>query len=54
MRVAAVVIEADLVLLVAHQFPNQPRAWLLPGGGVELGETLIEAAAREIHKETGL
>lgn len=54
MRVAAAVIEADRVLLVAHQFPNQPRGWLLPGGGVELGETLIEAAIREVREETGL
>jgi 8-oxo-dGTP diphosphatase len=53
-RVAAAVIEADRILLVAHQFPNGPRAWLLPGGGVELGETLVEAATREIREETGL
>lgn len=54
MRVAVVLIKDDHVLLVAHQFPNQPRAWLLPGGSVELGETFIEAAARETHEETGL
>lgn len=53
-RVAAVVVEADRVLLVAHQFPGNPSAWLLPGGGVELGETLLEAAVREIQEETGL
>jgi 8-oxo-dGTP diphosphatase len=53
-RVAAVVIEADRVVLVAHQFADHPHAWLLPGGGLELGETLIEAAAREIREETGL
>jgi ADP-ribose pyrophosphatase YjhB (NUDIX family) len=53
-RAAAAVIEADQVLLVAHQFPNQRRAWLLPGGGVELGETVVEAAAREVQEETGL
>ncbi len=53
-RVAAAVIEAGRVLLVAHQFSNHPRAWLLPGGRVELGETLTEAAAREIREETGL
>jgi len=54
MRVAAAVIKDDHVLLVAHQFPNQARAWLMPGGSVELGETLIEAAARETREETGL
>ena len=56
LRVATVVaeIETERVLLVAHQFHNQALAWLLPGGGVELGETLVEAAKREIHEETGL
>lgn len=53
-RVAAVVIESGRVLLVAHQFRYQSRAWLLPGGGVELGETLVQAATRELHEETGL
>jgi ADP-ribose pyrophosphatase YjhB (NUDIX family) len=45
-RVAAVVIESGRVLLVDHQFPDQSRAYLLPGGGVELGETLVQSPSQ--------
>jgi len=31
-----------------------PWAWVLPGGGVELGETLEQSVIREIHEETGI
>jgi 8-oxo-dGTP diphosphatase len=40
------------VLLVQRRFP--PHGWALPGGFVELGETLETAVVREVLEETGL
>ncbi len=50
----AVVIEEGRVLLVKRKYPPQKGKWAIPGGLVKLGETLQEAAEREIHEETGL
>ena len=52
-RVAVCVAEEGRLLLVAHGKGGR-RYWLLPGGGVERGETLVEAARRELREETGL
>lgn len=40
------------VVLVRRRYP--PHGWALPGGFVELGETLEAAAVREAAEETGL
>ena len=52
--VGAVVFKADKVLLVLRGKPPAEKQWAIPGGCVELGETLQEAAQREILEETGI
>jgi 8-oxo-dGTP pyrophosphatase MutT (NUDIX family) len=47
---------ADRVLLMKGRLPGQadgPTFWYTVGGGVDDGETLLQAAAREIVEETG-
>ena len=39
------------VLLVQHSYGS---GWLLPGGGVERGETIFDSAKREIREEAGI
>lgn len=50
---ADVVIEVgDLVVLVRRKYP--PPGWAIPGGFVEVGETVESTAVREALEETGL
>ena len=52
--VGAIVFKNDKVLLVLRANPPAKEQWAIPGGRVELGETLQEAAEREIKEETGI
>lgn len=51
---SACVFRGDAVLLVQRGKPPRQGSWNLPGGSIELGESAIEAAAREVLEETGL
>jgi 8-oxo-dGTP diphosphatase len=52
--VGAVIIDRGRVLLVKRGSPPMLGQWTIPGGVVELGETLRSAAEREAQEETGL
>jgi 8-oxo-dGTP diphosphatase len=52
-RVSAVLRWQDRVLLCRHDKPGK-EVWLLPGGGVDSGESLAEALRRELLEEIGI
>jgi 8-oxo-dGTP diphosphatase len=52
--VGAVIIEDGRVLLVKRGHPPLAGEWSIPGGVLELGETLREAVVREAQEETSL
>ena len=52
--VGAVILQRGKVLIVKRAHAPRKGEWSLPGGRVELGESLVEATRREIREETGL
>ncbi len=53
LRVSAILRWRERLLLLRHEKAGQ-EAWLLPGGGVRAGESLLRALRRELSEETGL
>jgi 8-oxo-dGTP diphosphatase len=52
--VGAIVIQESRVLLIQRGQEPLKGEWSLPGGALELGETLEEGVRREVLEETGL
>lgn len=52
--VGAIIIDRDRVLLVKRAHPPIQGQWSIPGGVLEVGEMIREAAVREAREETGL
>ncbi len=52
-RVSAILRWRGRILLLRHEKGGR-EVWLLPGGGVQTGESLLHALRRELWEETGL
>lgn len=52
--VAGILLDGDNVLLIQRGRAPQRGLWSLPGGALEVGETIADGLRREIREETGL
>ncbi len=52
--VGAIIIENSRVVLVKRAHPPLQAQWSIPGGVLEIGELVRDAAVREAREETGL
>jgi len=52
--VGGVIIAGERALLIKRGHPPLMGEWSIPGGTLELGETLLEGVARELAEETGM
>jgi 8-oxo-dGTP diphosphatase len=52
--VGAVILDGDRVLLIRRGHEPLQGQWSIPGGALEVGETLNEGVQREVLEETGL
>jgi 8-oxo-dGTP diphosphatase len=53
-RVSALLRWRDRILLCRHEKVGRGEYWLLPGGGVHAGESLVDALYRELEEECGI
>jgi 8-oxo-dGTP diphosphatase len=53
-RVSALLRWSDRILLCRHEKAGRGEYWLLPGGGVNTGESLVDALQRELAEEVGI
>ena len=54
-RYSAAILRGNQILMVKHREHADGRSyWVLPGGGIEAGETELECVRREVREETNL